>query len=179
MVDVAEFSVPDVGTDIVEITLEETYEVEGIGTDTVTLKGTLVAERAVPLLDHGTVEVSWETSTVVARFVALSVTGESKVFGPVSVVLDTRSPAVGVVKAGDCKAAIAVIVSMSQHDLVLRTAEPMQLQSTVRTVPPIGDERTVSVRPIKLLDIRTQRPVGTLVSARVLWRDLTAQVAAG
>jgi hypothetical protein len=174
--DVERFSVPDAGIDTVDITLEETYEVEGVGSDTVKLTGTLVANRTAPLLGHGQREVNWETSTVVARFSALNVRGESKVFGPVNVVLDERIPSFGVVTAGKCAAALSVIVSMPEHELTLRSAKPVQLQSEVETVPPIGDERTESVEPVTLVDIKSQRERGSIERARVLWRDLTAQV---
>ena len=177
MIQPADRAVPEAaGTDVMEITLEETYEVEGIGTDTVALKGTFIAERAAPLLGPEASEVDWETATVVAKFTALSVSGHSKVFGPVSAVLDPSSSAMAAVKNGACAAVVPVIVSMPEHQLTLRTAQPMQLRSTVRHVPPIGDEQTVSVQPVELVDVRTRRTVGRLYSARVMWRELTAQL---
>jgi hypothetical protein len=45
----------------------------------------------------------------------------------------------------------------------------------VSTVPPIGDEKTTSVKPVQLVDIRTERVVGRLDRARVSWRDLRTQ----
>lgn len=179
MVDVTPYTVPSAGTDIVEITLEETYDVEGVGTDTVVLTGTLIAERAAPLLGHGAHAVDWKTATVTAKFTTLAVSGQSSVFGPVSVTLDSRSSAMAMVSAGKCAAAIPVVVAMPQHSLTLRTAEPVQLRSTVRTVPPIGDESTASVHPVDLVDAKTQRKVGKLNSAKVIWRDLKAQLAVG
>lgn len=173
---VERFSLPEAGIDDVDITIEETYEVEGLGRDTVTLRGTLVADRGAPLLGHDESELAWETSTVVARFTSLDVRGESEVFGPVRVLLDPSAPSFGVVKGGKCAANIAVIVAMPRHDLTLRSAGPMALRSTVETVPPIGDERTESVRPVALHDTKSGRQLGQLESARVMWRELTAQV---
>lgn len=174
--DVQEFTVPAAGTDTTDITIEESYSVEGVGEDTVTLTGTLSSERAVPLIDPEHGEVNWETSTIVARFTHLDVRGSSDVFGPVRVHLDTTSPAFGVVTNAKCKAALPIVVSMPEHDLLLRSAEPIQLSSTVRTVPPIGDESTVSLREVQLVDRATGRVAGTLTSARVLWRELTSQI---
>jgi hypothetical protein len=173
---VKEFTVPEAGIDTVDITIEETYEVDGIGRDTVRLQGTLVADRTVPLFGFGHKTTDWKTSAVVARFTSLHVKGESGVFGPVSVVLDPTVPSDAVAIGGHCLAAIGVVVTMPQHNLTLRTEIPIQLQSNVKTVPPIGDERTQSVAPVALVDLRSGRKMGSLESARVLWRELTAQV---
>ena len=53
----------------------------------------------------------------------------------------------------------------------------MQLQSDVKTVPPIGDERTQSIAPVALIEQKSGRKLGTLQSAHIVWRELTAQVA--
>ena len=42
---VEEYTVPEAGTDVTEITIEEQYAVEGVGDDTVVLTGTLVSDR--------------------------------------------------------------------------------------------------------------------------------------
>ena len=170
------FTIPPAGVDTVDITLEETYEVEGVGKDTVKLSGTLVADRGAPLIDPVGGKSDWETSTVVASFRSLTAHGESEVFGPIHVTLDHQTPSFGSVRAGKCRAALAVVVSMPQHELTLRSAEPVQLHSDVTTVPPVGNETTQSVQPVALIDATSQRVMGQLESARVLWRELTAQV---
>jgi uncharacterized protein DUF6073 len=175
-VPVKERTVPKAGIDTIEITIEETYQVQGVGKDTVRLQGTLIADRTVPLVGYGQKKVDWKTAAVVARFTSLQLKGESDVFGPVSVVLDPTVPSQAVAIGGHCLAAIGVIVSMPEHKLTLRSAEPMQLQSNVTRVPPIGDEQTKSIGPVALLEQRTGRRIGSLQSARVVWRELTAQV---
>jgi hypothetical protein len=173
---VKEHTVPKAGIDTVDITIEETYEVEGLGRDTVQLNGTLVANRTVPLFDLGKKSADWKTAAVVAHFTSLDVKGDSNVFGPVRAVLDPLAPSLAVVIGGHCRAAIGIIVVMPEHDLVLRTEHPVQLQSEVKTVPPIGDEKTESVAPVKLVDRDSGRQLGSLRKARVLWRELVAQV---
>lgn len=170
------FTIPEAGTDVTEITLIEKYNIEGVGSDTVKLKGHLVAERGAPLLGRGEKQVSWETSTVVARFSELKLEGNSEVFGPVKVTLDDRFPAFGVVKAGACKASISVKVDMPQIGQSFRTMQPVQLVSDVKTVPPIGDEKTVSIQGVNLID-KAGRTRGELVSARIIWRSLIEQKA--
>ncbi|MCW5689939.1 MAG: hypothetical protein KIT76_15435 [Pseudolabrys sp.] len=176
-IQVKRHTLPPAGVDVVEITISETYEVDGVGKDTVLLKGELEAHRTVPLVGHGKSTADWETATVAAQFTNLSLTGESKVFGPVRVTLDRSVPSFGVVTAGKCAASIAMRVAMPQHGLLLHSAEPVQLQSTVDTVPPIGDEKTASVAPVKLVDAQSKRAVGTLHKAVVAWRDLMVQKA--
>lgn len=168
-------TLPAAGVDTVDITIVETYDVRGVGKDTVELKGVLVANRGAPLLEHGTKTADWETATVVAQFTSLKLSGNSELFGPVKVTLDKSGPSFGVVRAGKCKASIAIVVAMPKLGMTLRTLEPVQLQSTVTTVPPIGDERTESVKPVKLIDVKTNKTVGSIDKARVMWRDLTVQ----
>lgn len=173
---VKKFSLPVAGIDHVDITINETYDVQGVGKDTVTLKGRLVANRATPLLGHGQKTTDWKTSTVVAQFTELSLVGESRVFGAVHVTLDHSQPSFGVVQAGKCAAAIGINVSMPQHNLMLKSASPIQLQSTVQTVPPIGDEKTESIGPVDLVELETGRKRGAIEHVQVAWRDLVQQI---
>jgi hypothetical protein len=174
-IQVKPFTIPAAGVDTVNITVEETYDVSGVGTDTVTLTGTLVANRGVPLLKPGEKQLSWNTAIVVANFTDLKLSGHSKVFGAVEVSLDHTMPSMAVANACHCSASIGVVVSMPGLGMNLRTAEPMQLQSEVTTIPPIGDEKTQSVMPVDLIDTATQKKTGALASARVIWRELTEQ----
>jgi hypothetical protein len=166
--------VPEAGVDVVNIRLRETYSVEGIGEDTVELEGELEAHRGAPLTGKSG-DKSWEKATVAALFTNLSVSGESKIFGPVRVSLNREIPSFGVVTNGDCKAVMSLRVTMPKHGLVLNSAEPVQLYSTVETVPPIGDERTQSAAPVALVDSQTGRERGKMVEAVVAWRDLLDQ----
>lgn len=167
-------SVPEAGVDVVHIRLRETYSVEGVGEDTVELEGELEAHRGAPLTGQSG-KKSWEEATVVALFTNLSVSGESDVFGPVRVTLNREIPSFGVVKAGKCAAAMNLRVTMPRAGLVLNSAEPVQLYSTVETVPPIGDERTQSAYSVDLVEPQTGRTRGRMVEAVVAWRDLLDQ----
>lgn len=174
-IEVKRFSIPPAGIDIVDITLKETYSVEGVGEDTITLTGELEAHRTAPMVDPKEKREDWESTTVAAIFTNLSVSGESKLFGPVRVTLDRSMPSIGVVKAGKCNATMSLRVTMPKLGLVLVSAKPVQLHSQVETVPPIGDERTESVMPVDLLDTDTKRVRGRMEHAVVAWRDLLAQ----
>src|SRR4051794_25583405 len=125
MPDVEPRTVPPAGVDHIDITLHETYTVEGVGSDTVELKGTLISDRGEPLIDPDRGEVDWETTAVVASFRALNVRGKSDVFGPVHVGLDHTQPSFGLVQNGKCRAELAVVVTMPQHKMTLRSAKPV------------------------------------------------------
>ncbi len=170
------YALPHAGIDSVQVKMTETYEVEGVGRDTVELSGTLVARRAAPLLVPGESRISWETATIVSEFTELTLEGESDLFGPVRVTLDDSQPSFGAVQAGRCAAVVSVRVEFPKLGMNLRTAEPLQLTSQVSNVPPIGDERTVSVHSVGLVD-GSGRSVGRLHDARVMWRELTEQTA--
>jgi hypothetical protein len=161
---------------VVNITLRETYSVEGVGHDTVELTGELEAHRGAPLTGQSG-EKSWENATIVALFTNLSVSGHSDVFGPVRVTLNRDIPSFGAVQAGKCKASMNLRVTMPKLGLVLNSAEPVQLWSDVETVPPIGDERTQSVGAVELIEAATGRSRGQLREAVVAWRDLLHQKA--
>lgn len=166
--------VPEAGVDVVHIILKETYSVEGVGEDTVTLTGELEAHRGAPLVgEKGTLD--WENATVAALFTNLSVHGESDVFGPVRVTLNRDVPSFGVVQQGKCKASMSLRVTMPKLGLVLNSSEPVQLWSNVETVPPIGDEHTQSVRPVELIEPSSGRTRGEMKKAVVAWRDLLDQ----
>lgn len=171
---VEERSLPPSGVDNIAITMVETYDVEGIGKDTVELTGRLVAVRGTPLLGPDAARQEWDTSTVVARFTELALEGESEIFGSVRVTLDPSQAAVAAVRGGDCRSAVPALIEMPQHDLVLRTTVPVQLRSQVERVPPIGDETTRSLAPVDLVDA-SGRVRGRLESAQVVWRDLVGQ----
>src|SRR5262249_43740164 len=173
-IEVKPYTVPPAGIDHIAITIEETYDVEGIGKDTVTLNGHLVSNRTAPLLGDEK-KVDWKTSYVVAQFTDLQVSGNSRVFGPVHVSLDRLVPSGAVNFGCHCRAAIGVVVGLPQHGITLRSSAPVQLRSEVKSVPPVGDEKTESLLPVELVDIHTQRKRGSLEHVRVLWRELTAQ----
>lgn len=162
------------GIDRVRVTMLETYEVEGVGKEEVVLTGMFVMRRGAPLQGLGEKCVSWETSTVVAQFEELSLVGKSKLFGEVHVTLDRTERYFAVVRAGKCVANVRVNVDMPDLGLSLSMKDAMHLESEVETVPPVGDERTVSVNSVALVD-DTGRVRGTLLKARVSWRELLSQ----
>src|ERR1041384_5969222 len=134
-------TIPPAGIDTTEVTIEESYDIHGVGKDTVTLKGTLVSDRGAPLLQPGKQTLDWNSSIVAARFTNLKLSGKNDVFGTGRVTLDKRIPASSVARNVRCSASLGVIVSMPRLNMKLRTSEAIQLQSEVTTIPPIGDEK--------------------------------------
>lgn len=172
--EVKAYALPKAGIDKMRIVMKETYEIKGVGKDTITLTGFLVSRRGTPLLGMGQTKHSWENSTVVAEFTELDLRGKSNVFGNVHVTIDRTQPNFAVVTAGACKAVVSVLIDMPELQMKLKTREPMQLQSQVTIIPPIGDEKTISVTPVGLID-QKGRLVGILEQAKVMWRELVEQ----
>lgn len=172
-------TIPPAGIDTTEVTIEESYDIEGVGRDTVSLKGTLVSDRGAPLLQPGKQNLDWNSAIVAARFTSLKLSGKSDVFGTVRVTLDKSFPASAVALACHCTASLGVVVSMPRLGLKLKTGQAIQLQSEVTTIPPVGDEKTRSVNTVDLVDATTNRKVGSLTKATVLWRELVAQTRHG
>jgi len=168
-------TIPPAGIDTTEVTIEESYDIHGVGKDTVSLKGTLVSDRGAPLLQPGKQTLDWNSAIVAARFTNLRLSGKSDVFGAVRVTLDKSFPASAVAIACHCTASLGVVVSMPRLGMKLKTSEAIQLQSEVTTIPPVGDETTTSVGAVDLVDATTNRKAGTLTKATVLWRELVAQ----
>jgi hypothetical protein len=194
------FVLPKAGVDVMRVRMEETYTIDGLGTDTVELRGWIAARhdnaRPVP----GQTKVSWETGVVDTEFVGLELRGESKIFGPVLVHLTSGAPSFGQVGAIDvpelrekmavavkahaalnqpkpeaCVANIKVDVEMPQLDLNMKTLQAVRMYSIVDTVPPVGNTASVSMAPTTL--VSADRTVGTLQHAEVKFREIVMRSA--
>jgi Family of unknown function (DUF6073) len=89
------FVLPPAGVDVMRVRLEETYEVKGIGRDTVELTGWIAAKHDNARAADGETEVKWGTAIVDTEFVGLELRGESKIFGPVQIHLDSDHRSIG------------------------------------------------------------------------------------
>jgi hypothetical protein len=190
------FTLPPAGVDVMRVRMEETYTIDGVGTDTVELSGWIAAkhDNARPL--PGQTEVTWGTAVIDTEFVGLELHGTSKIFGPVSVRLTPGAPSFGQVGAFEvpelkekmaaikasakpgqtasssaaCVANISVDVDMPQLDLRMKTQQAVRMYSIVETIPPVGHTASVSLTPTPL--IADNRAVGTLNRAEVKFREI-------
>ncbi len=92
---VRQFELPGSGIDVMRARLEETYSVDGVGTDTVELTGWIAVKHDNARPAKGETELNWNTAVVDTEFVAMDLTGTSEVFGPVHVTLDRSRPSRG------------------------------------------------------------------------------------
>lgn len=93
--EVHRFQLPGSGIDVMRARLQETYSVDGVGTDTVELTGWIAVKHDNARPVNGTLELSWNTAVVDTEFIAMDVSGTSEVFGPVSVSIDRSRPSRG------------------------------------------------------------------------------------
>jgi ketosteroid isomerase-like protein len=116
------FTLPPAGVDVMRVRLEETYEIEGIGRDTVELVGWIAAKHDNARPADGETEVRWGTAIVDTEFVGLELRGESKLFGPVRVHLDPDHRSIGQVGKLDLPFVEQIALDAAYRDL--RTLAP-------------------------------------------------------
>jgi uncharacterized protein DUF6073 len=196
------YTLPGPSVDVMRVRLEETYTIEGVGKDTVELSGWIAVRHGASRPAPGETLVSWATAVTDTEFVGLELQGDSKVFGPVHVSLDSSRPAIGQVGkinvperahqillaanestepapdtsavAKDCRAPVNVKVSMSDLGLEMSTKTPAVWYSHVTTIPPVGHVASVTVEPVSL--VSADREVGKLVSGTVKFREVVRAV---
>lgn len=93
--EVERFALPTSSVDVMRVRLEETYDIEGIGHDTVMLKGWIAVTHSDPQPANGQTEVKWGTAVSDTEFVGMELRGESKIFGPVVITLNPDMPSKG------------------------------------------------------------------------------------
>lgn len=93
------FKIPGASVDVMRVRLEETYEVAGIGRDTVELHGWIAAKIDEARPARGETEVRWGTAVSDTEFVGMELRGESAKFGPVIVRINHEQPSKGQVGA--------------------------------------------------------------------------------
>ena len=76
----ASYTLPAAGVDVMRVRMEETYTIDGIGTETVQLSGWIAARHDTPRAAPGQTKVAWGTAIIDTEFVGLELTGESKIF---------------------------------------------------------------------------------------------------
>jgi ketosteroid isomerase-like protein len=111
------FVLPPAGVDVMRVRLEETYEIKGIGRDTVELTGWIAAKHDNARAAEGETEVKWGTAVVDTEFVGLELRGESKLFGPVLVHLKTDARSLGQVGKLDLPFVEQIALDAAYRDL--------------------------------------------------------------
>lgn len=92
---IRQYELPGAGVDVMRARLEETYEVDGVGTDTVELSGWIAVAHSQSYAVDGSKEVTWANAVTPTHFIDMDLSGTSKVFGPVHVTLDQTHPVFG------------------------------------------------------------------------------------
>jgi ketosteroid isomerase-like protein len=96
---VERFSLPPSGVDVMRVRLDESYDVAGVGKDTVELTGWIAVKHSNTRPVEGQTEVKWGTAITDTEFVGMDLRGESKIFGPIRVRLNQNQRTIGHVGA--------------------------------------------------------------------------------
>lgn len=89
------FVLPNASVDVMRVRMEETYDIDGIGRDTVQLKGWIAVKHSSPRPAAGETEVRWGTAVSDTEFVGMDLRGESSKFGPLIITLNPDLPSKG------------------------------------------------------------------------------------
>lgn len=92
---VERFVLPTASVDVMRVKLEETYDIAGVGKDTVELKGWIAVTHDNPRPGLNQTEVKWGTAVSDTEFVSMDLHGESPIFGPVHITLDRENTSKG------------------------------------------------------------------------------------
>lgn len=155
--DIQRFQLPTPGIDVMRVALEETYSIDGIGTETVPLKGWIAVRHGSPRLADGFNALSWETAVTDTEFVGLQLDGESKLFGPVHITLDGSRPRpIGQVGRIDLpEAAYAKLEALGQD---VSSVRPATKKSGAKRVAQV--ERTPTVKRSVAVSRTITTPLG-------------------
>ena len=87
---IEKFHLPPASIHVMRVKLEESYTIDGIGSEKVDLKGWIAVVQSAPQPIDVTKPLSWENSVVETQFVALDLKGQSNMFGPMQLNLDPQ-----------------------------------------------------------------------------------------
>jgi ketosteroid isomerase-like protein len=93
------FEINGASIDVMRVRLEETYDIQGIGRDTVELYGWIAVMHDTPRSIAGKSTPDWDDAVTPTEFVGMHLLGHSPVFGNVEVNLDERQRVLGEVGA--------------------------------------------------------------------------------
>lgn len=123
---VKQFVVPGPGVQVMRARLEETYTIDGIGQDTVELNGWIAVRHGKARATGGATEINWNTAVLDTEFVGLNLKGDSDVFGPMTITLDTTRPSRGQVGRIEIPelARVALVAELRKHQLAAQQPQP-------------------------------------------------------
>lgn len=141
---VERFTLPTASVDVMRVRLEETYDIAGVGKDTVQLSGWIAVKHDNPRPSAGETEVKWGTAISETEFVGMDLRGESKIFGPVQISLNPDQPSRG--QVGKLELPPERLASLHKAYVAETTGKsPSSLQDTV---PPITESGFTGITPV-------------------------------
>jgi ketosteroid isomerase-like protein len=115
--ELAPYSLPGASVDVMRVRMDETYNIQGIGNDTVELRGWIAVVHDRPMSVVPNAAPTWETAITPTEFVGLHLKGKSKIFGDVEVKLDDTMRVRGAVGAVYMPFMQQVMADLSYRDL--------------------------------------------------------------
>jgi hypothetical protein len=154
-IEVKPFHLPGASVDVMRVRLEETYEVAGVGRDTVELTGWIAAKINDAKPAPGEAEVKWGTAISDTDFIGMELRGNSPKFGPVVVRINKKMPSKG--QVGDLSFSLSEALALNHAYSQYREAnratyaaiaarEPVEPSDApaAATAPATADEKAIT-----------------------------------
>lgn len=92
---VEHYKLPSAGIEVMRVKMEETYNIEGIGSETIQLQGWIaVAHDNARAINKGA-PIDWNNAYVPTEFVGMNLHAESELFGDVNITLNPSQRSIG------------------------------------------------------------------------------------
>ncbi|HEX8090317.1 MAG TPA: DUF6073 family protein, partial [Blastocatellia bacterium] len=140
---VERFALPTASVDVMRVRLEETYDIAGVGKDTVELKGWIAVTHDNPRPGIGQSEVKWGTAVSDTEFVSMDLHGESPIFGPVHITLDKENTSKG--RVGKLELPFVIQMGLDSAYREYRTTKEVKFTKSGGSAPVLrGEARAVA-----------------------------------
>jgi hypothetical protein len=177
-VPIRRWEVPGPGVDVMRAQLEETYSVDGVGTDTIELSGWIAVRHGQAYPVAGKKEINWDTAILDTQFVDMELTGTSKLFGPVHITLDKTRPSLG--KVGRIPlpaiAESALVAKLEKNESAVANDRALAARDKNKKAAPKGKSTSTTQTPdAERAPAACQAPVNVSVSMPNLGLEMVTQ----
>lgn len=174
---IRQWEVPGPGVDVMRAQLEETYSVDGVGTDTIELSGWIAVRHGQAYPVEGQKEINWNTAILDTQFVDMDLNGTSKLFGPVHITLDKTRPSLG--KVGRIQlpeiAEHALIARLEKNESAVANERALAARSKGKAAAPKGKATRSGAQELSPAAAACQAPVNVSVMMPNLGLEMVTQ----
>lgn len=160
---VERYALPSASVDVMRVKLEETYDIAGIGKDTVELKGWIAVTHDNPRPGLNQTEVKWGTAVSDTEFVSMDLYGESPIFGPVHITLDRENTSKG--RVGKLELPFVIQMGLDNAYREYRSIKEVKFTKSNGSAPVLrGDAKAVAQVLNNVMTAISNKDANTMLS---------------